>query len=76
MQRGDHVIIHSPSRAACSWWHDGATGTVQRIFRNGKVAVALHDIRNQSADGRLTQHFDPRRGDRLTVIHRLEAWRI
>ena len=32
-------------------------GTVQKVFRNGKVAVAIDQIRNRSADGCATIHF-------------------
>jgi hypothetical protein len=33
------------------------TGTVQKIFKNGNVAVAIHQIRNFSEDGLHTMHF-------------------
>ena len=36
-----------------AWWPKSGkvTATVQKVFRNGKVALAIHQIRNSSADG-------------------------
>jgi hypothetical protein len=42
------------------WWPkhgQPVTGTVQKIFKNGNVAVAIHQIRNFSEDGLHTMHF-------------------
>jgi hypothetical protein len=38
------------------------TGTVQKVFKNGKVAVAIDQIRNGSADGLHTLNVP---GDRI-----------
>lgn len=42
----------------CQWWPEGVvTGTVEKVFKNGNVAVAVERIRNLSADGLKTLHF-------------------
>jgi hypothetical protein len=43
----------------CKWWPKGTvTGTVTKVFKNGKVAVAVDQLRNFSEDGLRTLHFD------------------
>jgi hypothetical protein len=53
------------------WWpRQGVetTGTVQKVFKNGKVAVAVHQLRNRSEDGCHTLHFTPSEMCRLYVM--------
>jgi len=72
MQVGDMVRIIDADRGGfskCLWWPTGqVTGTVQKIFKNGQVAVAIHQLRNvnDSGDGLRTLHF---RLSDLEVIH-------
>jgi hypothetical protein len=35
------------------------TGTVQKVFKNGKVAVAVDQLPNRGGDGKKTIHFEP-----------------
>lgn len=62
-QIGDRVTVRVPATAplaAVAWWPKGeVTGTVQKLFKNGKVAVAIDQIRNRSADGCHTMHLSP-----------------
>ena len=42
------------------WWPKRGvevTGTVQKLFKNGKVAVAIDQLRNKSEDGRHTMNW-------------------
>jgi len=41
------------------WWpqRGDVTGTVQKTFKNGKVAVAIDQLRNRSDDGRKTMNL-------------------
>lgn len=59
---GDKVqIIPTPGGdfERCAWWPKGTvTGTVQKVFKNGKVAVAVDQLRNWGGDGLKTLHFD------------------
>jgi hypothetical protein len=56
---GAHVILDNSEAyyvaqgfARPQWIPAGPlTGTVQKVFKNGKVAVAIDQIRNGSADG-------------------------
>lgn len=61
-QKVQIVIADDSPLHGCVWWPKGEiTGTVQKIFKNGKVAVAVHQIRNEAksktADGYKTLHF-------------------
>lgn len=38
------------------WPNNPTTATVERVFKNGTVAVALDHVRNFSDDGRKTVH--------------------
>ncbi len=63
MNAGDKVKIVLPADAdlfKTVWWpKDGnTTGIVQKVFKNGKVAVAVDQLPNRSRDGRATMHFD------------------
>jgi hypothetical protein len=42
------------------WWPKAGevTGTVQKVFKNGRVAVAVHQIANSSGDGCYTAHIE------------------
>lgn len=40
----------------CTWLSDFETVTVQRNFKNGDAAVALHDVYADGKDGRRTIH--------------------
>lgn len=66
---GFKVIITVPeghSLRRTAWWPKSgiATGTVERLFKNGKVAVAVDQVGNFSADRKWTGHFEV---DLLTV---------
>lgn len=56
---GDVVKFHkslSPGHAQCVWIPDNATCDVQRLFKNGDVAIALHDVYAAGKDNRKTVH--------------------
>jgi hypothetical protein len=61
---GDKVEIVLADDAALyqtQWWPKKGTkvtGTIQKFYKNGKVAVAVHQLKNQSEDGCHTLHFD------------------
>lgn len=59
MEVGQKVRITTTEwLAQCQWWpKEGATGTVQKVFKNGKVAVAVDQVKNRSEDGCWTGHF-------------------
>jgi hypothetical protein len=63
MQVGTRVEVRLPDDSdlyECRWWPRRGvriTGTVQKVFRNGKVAVAVDQLRNRSEDGCGTMHF-------------------
>ena len=44
-----------------AWWPKSGdvTGTVERVFKNGKVAVAVDQLGNRSDDHKRTIHFGP-----------------
>lgn len=60
---GDRVVIdnddaHYEPHGRPQWIPVGTlTGTVQKLFKNGKIAVAVDQIGNQSEDGKHTMHF-------------------
>ncbi len=60
-------IETSPDLARCRWWPKSGdiTGTVQKVYKNGKVMVAVHQLRNRSEDGCHSLNFQPKW---LTVI--------
>jgi hypothetical protein len=57
---GQTVTITAPEGAALyttTWWPKmgtKVTGTVQKVFKNGNVAVAVDQLPNRSADMRKT----------------------
>jgi len=52
------VIPEGHDLLTTTWWPRGEnTGTVQKLFKNGKVAVAVHRLRNRSEDGFTTINF-------------------
>jgi hypothetical protein len=62
LQIGERVRIEIPADSSLyqtKWWpkKGPVTGTVQKIFKNGTVAVAIDQIRNFSADGKHTMHI-------------------
>lgn len=61
MEVGSKVRIQVPADHAVlttSWFpKSGATGTIQKMFKNGTVAVAVDQLRNGSDDGKVTLHF-------------------
>jgi len=53
-----------------AWWPKKGvrvTGTVQKLFKNGKVAVAVDQLRNRSEDGKHTCHFGGK-GSTINII--------
>ncbi len=59
MNAGDTVQFHkqlSPGHAKCIWIKDAEKCTVQKLFKNGDVAVALHDVYAAGKDNRRTIH--------------------
>ena len=52
--RGDKVSILAPEGAdvyRTQWWPKGEiTGTVEKTFKNGNIAVAIDQMGNRSAD--------------------------
>lgn len=44
---------------ACTWWpaEGTVTGTVKKVHKNGKVAVAVDQLHNWSDDRRRILHF-------------------
>lgn len=46
-----------PTLTAAWWPTDTVTGTVEKVYKNGKVAVAVDRVHNQSADRLKTLHF-------------------
>lgn len=71
MNSGDKVRIVLAADAdllRTAWWPKGeTTGTIQKVFKNGKVAVAVHQLRNvwDGGDGLRTLHF---RRENLEVL--------
>jgi ABC-type cobalt transport system substrate-binding protein len=62
MEPGTRVTITLPAKSPflkCIWFPKSGevTGTVQKCFKNGLVAVAVDQIGNASTDGRRTLHF-------------------
>jgi hypothetical protein len=62
MNIGQKVTIHAPADSSLAryakWWPKGVlTGTVQKLFKNGKVAVAVDQLPNNSDDGCKTMNF-------------------
>lgn len=59
MQTGDKVTF--PNRMPEPWflgtYPENLTGIVQKVFKNGQVAIAVDQLRNNSEDGRRTLHF-------------------
>lgn len=60
---GQKVQIEAPEGAALyttAWWPKfgtKVTGTVQRIFKNGNIAVAVDQLPNRSDDMRKTMNL-------------------
>ncbi len=65
LKAGDKVRIILKDNAdlwRTDWWPKRGietTGTVQKLYKNGKVAVAVHQLRNNSEDRCHTLRFDP-----------------
>ena len=63
MQVGDKVNVIRTENSrfhGVQWWPaNGMTGTVEQIYKNGKVRVACHQLRNSSADGCVSKNFSP-----------------
>jgi hypothetical protein len=58
-ERVQIVIAEDHPLNSTTWFPRGEVfGIVQKVFKNGKVAVAVEGVRNQSADGLLTMHFE------------------
>ena len=60
---GDRVAITVPAEhplMTTKWWpvHAEHTGTVTKVFKNGRAAVAVDQLRNRSADGCHTLHIE------------------
>lgn len=69
---GDRVTIIPTEGSAilsAKWFPTSgrATGVVERTFKNGKVAVAVDQVRNFSDDGRWTGHF------LASEVHQIDA---
>jgi len=64
MKVGDRVKVTDDGIfAKADWYPKGrATGTVQKVFKNGKVAVAIDQLRqiHDSGDGLRTLHYPSR----------------
>jgi hypothetical protein len=45
------------------------TGTVQKVFKNGKVAVAMDQLPMRGGDGKRTIHFDG-----ANVVEEMHGW--
>lgn len=58
---GDKVnFTVCPRWKACQWLKkDVEPATVQKVFKNGDVAIALHDVYAAGKDGRRTIHVKP-----------------
>jgi hypothetical protein len=59
---GERVAIVIPEASILyntAWWPKTGpvTGTVQKVFKNGKVAVAVDQLHNWGGDGLRTMHF-------------------
>lgn len=61
MKQGDKVSIKVAEGSGflkCVWWPKGdVTGLVEKVYKNGKVSVAVDQIKNRSADGRRSLNF-------------------
>lgn len=61
MEAGTKVRIEAPVDAAIrttQWWPQGTvTGTVQKTFKNGNIAIAIDQLQNRSDDGRRTMNI-------------------
>lgn len=61
MQVGDKVKIvlnDNDPLYGTVWWPKGqVTGVVQKIFKNGKVMVAIDQLPNRSDDGKSSMNF-------------------
>lgn len=70
MEKGTSVrIVLSEGHALLTtkWFpKTGATGTVERVFKNGRVAVAVNEVRNFSNDGLKTLHFEASEVEEIT----------
>lgn len=63
MKPGDQVKIERTKGslyANAVWWPaSGLTGTVQKVFANGSVKVACHQLPNHSDDKMISKTFKP-----------------
>lgn len=61
MKAGDKVKVIRTENSFwrdVKWWpNDGMTGTVQKVFANGSVRVACHQLPNHSDDGMISKTF-------------------
>lgn len=62
-QTGDKVEIRVAADSPLyqtNWWPKSGkvTGTVQKVFKNKKIAVAVDQVKNSSEDRRHTMNFD------------------
>lgn len=60
---GDRVRIYAPAGHVLwttKWWpaHADHTGTLTKIYKNGRGLVAVDQFRNRSADGRVTMNLE------------------
>lgn len=58
---GDTVTVTAPEDAplrGTTWWPRGeVTGTVTKAYKNGNLAIAIHQLRNGSEDGCQTMNL-------------------
>lgn len=61
-QIGERVLVEYPADHVLfttKWWPkfgETVTGTVQKVFKNGRVAVAIDQLPNRSEDGKSTMN--------------------
>jgi len=59
MNKNNRVRINDEYRAKnCQWWPAGEVrGTIQKIFKNGQIAVAVDQLFMAGGDEKRTLHF-------------------
>ncbi len=61
MKTGDKITFHKKGTEfeKCVWIPETSTATIQKIYKNGRIAIALHAVGNMSEDNMKTIHIRP-----------------
>lgn len=61
MTQGDKVqIINPEGREKCLWWPQGIVmGEITQMHKNGKITVAMNNLKSPKRHGKMYQTFQP-----------------